>query len=81
MFAVGFFANGRQTEVVHSRGNYTTIISNSMNEYELTKVRRQLQQSQEVTEELRGDLKFTEERLVRITVERDNYHSEILITR
>jgi hypothetical protein len=52
-----------------------------MNEYELTKVRRQLQRSQEVIEELRGDLKFTEERLVQITAERDKYHAEILITR
>lgn len=52
-----------------------------MNEYELTKVRRQLQRSQEVIEELRGDLKFTEEKLVAVTAERDKYHAEILITR
>lgn len=75
----GGLADRGQAEVVHAPA--VDYYLNSMNEYELTKVRRQLQRSQEVIEELRGDLKFTEEKLVAVTAERDKYHAEILITR
>ena len=37
-----------------------------MNEYEVTKLRKQLQRSQDVIDELRSDLDFTERKLVEV---------------
>lgn len=52
-----------------------------MNDYEISKLKKELQRKQDQLKEEREDHQHTQQRLVQLQAERDRFYSELLINR